>query len=327
MMDIVDKYNRLDWLDSAKALGMVFIYIIHCNIPNTDIYLTLFIMPLFFIISGFCWNVEKNANMKFLDFSKKKFSKYIIPYFKICSICFVIFTVILGLHYYGFSKEWLKEILTKLFAILIYSRGTTEWLPNCSPVWFLTCLFFAELLFYYIMKQKKPYVYVLCAGCIGFIMSLFGKIFPWNIDNAFSAIPLLYVGVVLRKYWLQLSVPKYLFALLPVALVIELYGIKGVDFDGNHYNNMLAMYIQSSIICLALLSTCNFIFGNRFKRFSMFGKNTIILFGYNYAINTLLLYFFPFVEGTWIMAILVILMGGVFVIIVNKFPAVKKIVV
>ena len=165
-------------------------------------------MPLFFIISGFCWNTYKNANMAFQDFAKKKFINYIIPYFKICFVCFIVFTLFIGYKYYGLSYEWVRDIGIKLFAILIYSRGTTDWLPNCSPVWFLTCLFFAEIMFYHIMKSRRPYLYVIIAGCIGFAMSLIGKVFPWNVDNAFSAIPFLYVGVLLKKCWSKLSIVR-----------------------------------------------------------------------------------------------------------------------
>ena len=284
-------------------------------------------MPLFFIISGFCWNPTNNASITFCDFAKKKFSRYIIPYLKVCIICFILFTLVIGVLNYGISPEWGKDILKKAFAILVYSRGTTEWLPNCSPVWFLTCLFSAELLLYHIMKQKRPYIYIIISGTIGYFMSTIGKFFPWNIDSALSAIPLIYVGILYKKNWEILSRPKYLFILLPLAIFIELYGVKGVDFDGNKFSNMFAMYLQSSIICLAVLSLCQIVFNKRYKFLSTFGQETIILFGYNYAINTLVLFFFSSVAGTWHMSVAVIVVGCFLVICANRFQRIKRILV
>lgn len=63
--------ERIEWLDSAKAIGMIFVYIGHCNIPGWNVYIDLFHMPLFFIISGFVWKAEKNRNMDFRSFVKK----------------------------------------------------------------------------------------------------------------------------------------------------------------------------------------------------------------------------------------------------------------
>ena len=322
-----DYQHRLNWLDSTKVIGIILVYIGHCNIPDVNPYIYLFHMPLFFIISGFCWNTDKNANMPFRNFAEKKFNRYIIPYFKICTVCFIVFTVIMGYNRYGVSHEWGRDMAIKLFAILIYSRGTTDWLPNCSPVWFLTCLFYAEILFYYIMKRNRPYLYVILAGFIGYAMSQVGKFFPWNIDNAFSAIPLIYIGVIIKKYWSRLSNMKYLLFLLPISAAIVMFGIKGVDFDGNRYKNMLAMYLQSIIISYTLLLLCSVVFKTGWKFLPQFGRNTIILFGYNYAINTLLLSFVPFVASTWIMAFLVVVMGGMIVVIANKFPILKRVLV
>jgi len=118
-----------------------------------------------------------------------------------------------------------------------------------------------------------------------------------------------------------------IFIILPIALLTEIFGVKGVDFDGNQYTNMLAMYLQSIVICYAILLLCSAIFKSRLRVLSLFGRDTIILFGYNYTINTLLLTFLPFIESTWIMAFLVIVMGGVLVFIANMFPILKRVLV
>ena len=237
-----------------KALGISLMVLGHTRVnPQVIAFIYMFHMPLFFIISGYLWNTQKIANIPFDNFAKKIFKNYIIPYFKICAVCFVLFKLPLGIWKYGVSMDLVYYYSKYLWGAMVYSRGTVEWLPNCSPVWFLTCLFCAEVIFYFIMKSRKPYIYVVIVGFLGYITSSIGKYFPWNIDNAFSAVPLLYIGVLIRQYWDYISSKWNLLIMLPLAVAIVVYGIKGVDFDGNHYENMMAMYLQSTLITLAIL--------------------------------------------------------------------------
>ena len=77
---MLNQQPRMDWLDCVKAIGMILVYIGHCHIPGVNKYIYLFHMPLFFIISGYLWNIEKNKSMNFKTFFQKKFKSYIIPY-------------------------------------------------------------------------------------------------------------------------------------------------------------------------------------------------------------------------------------------------------
>lgn len=80
---MVQNKQRIEWIDTIKGVGIILVLIGHCNIPNINQYIYLFHMPLFYIISGYCWNVDKNCNLPFKDFFNKKFNSYIIPYLKI----------------------------------------------------------------------------------------------------------------------------------------------------------------------------------------------------------------------------------------------------
>lgn len=315
--------ERLEWLDAAKAFGMILVYIGHCFIPGVNPYIYSFHVPFFFIISGFCWNNKNNVNLSFSEFAFKKIRSYIIPYIKICAVCFVPFCLLKGLQQYGLQIEFWKYIVRYLFGIFVYSRGTLDWLPNCSPVWFLTCLFCAELVLFFIMKAKLSVLLIIISGCIGYGMSLLGKIFPWNIDSAMTAIPLIYLGMQFKKYWAFISNPIFLFALIPMSLVLLVYGVKGTDFDGNRFDNILAMYLQSGVISLTILMV--------FSLFShgigaKYGKETILLLGYNYAINNVIT-ICPGMNHNWLMAVAVVVTGALFVSLVDKYKRIKTILV
>ena len=247
--------GRIDWLDTAKAVGMVLVYIGHCNIPGVNPYIYLFHMPLFFLISGFCWNTEKNRQLCFAPFFTKKFRSYIIPYLKVSLICLLLIQIPHNFAAFGLSNGFIESIYKYLFGIFIYSRGTIEWLPMCSPLWFLTCLFSAEIVFYFIMKQSshQKFCIVVCMGIIGYLMSLVGKVFPYNIDTAMTSIPFLYAGMLLRKHDAICLNVKNLYLLIPISIIVLVWGVKGVDFDGNSYDNIAMMYIESCVICVTIL--------------------------------------------------------------------------
>lgn len=243
--------KRLQWIDTLKAIGITLVFLGHSGAPFHDgIY--LFHMPLFFIISGFLWNTEKYASMSFDNFIKAKFKAYIIPYLKISAVCLAIFGIIIPLLTSIEYEEWITTLHKYLFGILIYSRGTMEWMPQCSPLWFLTCLFFAESFFFIMMKLNRPLFAILLSAIVGFVMSKIGKYFPWNVDNAFTSVPYLYFGLLFKRYWSYISKIKYLAIAIPFAIVFFFLGEKGTDFDGNQFNNVALVYLESTVICYAL---------------------------------------------------------------------------
>lgn len=258
--------KRLDWLDTAKAIGIFLVYIGHCDIPSVYPYIYMFHMPLFFIISGLCWNVERNRNITFGDFVKKKFNSYIIPYFKICLICLLLLGIPEAFLQYGASNDFINRIAKYLFGIAL-SRGNTEWLPHYSPVWFLTCLFCAEVLMWLIMKAKKEwaqYLMVIMAAVFGYVTSLTGKL-PWNLDSAFTAIPLLFVGIKFRNIVIEKPVDfKLLVVLMIASVMFFIWGVSAVDFDGNHYENMPLMYVSSIAISLTVIMAVKLVGGADF---------------------------------------------------------------
>lgn len=240
--------QRLEWLDVVKAVGIILVYFGHAHVSGTK-YIYMFHMPLFFVISGFCWKEERNRLLPFRDFVRKKFKAYIIPYFKVAIVCFFVLGIAKSYTLYGLEKGLFFQLSKYLFGIIVYSRGTIEWLPSCSPIWFLTCLFCAEIIFYWIMHVNRRYIilYVVLAGILGSLCSMVGKFFPWNVDSALSAVPLLYVGMIIKRYQQTLLSYKFM-PIFAVLSVISFYNPIIVDFDGNYFQNQVLMYIYGVVI-------------------------------------------------------------------------------
>ena len=73
------------------------------------------------------------------------------------------------------------------------------------PLWFLTCLFVTELLFYGLAKKyygepKKLVFWLIIAGVIGYLYSVYVPFrIPWNVDVALAAIVFYGAGNLFRK--------------------------------------------------------------------------------------------------------------------------------
>ena len=59
---------------------------------------------------------------------------------------------------------------------------------------------------------------------------------------------------------------------------------------------------------------------------SFLGRNTLFLFGYNYAINTCLHFVIPSISQTWVMAVVVVFVGSFLAYVTNKLKIRKYLV-
>ena len=234
-------------------------------------------MPLFFIISGYLFNTGKYSAYQLKDIALLKFKRYVIPYFLLSFICFIVFGVLYPIIKDGYNDQTMTQMLNYLAGIL-YSRGTLEWMPNCSPLWFLTCLYIAEIIFYSIFRYiKKPFIIFSIIAFASSIVSLYLKVkLPWNIDTSLTAVVLMYVGYLIRKH----NIMKRVNLLYCIPLLIIYYfsvhfnpGI--VDFNSNKYGNMILMYTGAISATIVLLFICSYL--KNIKILLFFGKNHIAI--------------------------------------------------
>ena len=134
----MDNYKRSNWIDFCRGGGIGLVLLGHTSFPFHK-FIYGFHMPLFFLISGLLWHEERSIPYK------KYAKRFLIPYAGFAALNFIADIVLhlRDLKSYPYEK--------KVIGIL-YSRGTTEWMPNCSPLWFLTCMFMGMSLLYIISQ-------------------------------------------------------------------------------------------------------------------------------------------------------------------------------
>ena len=241
-------------------------------------------MPLFFILSGYLFK-ERKVSVQMNNMVKR----YLAPYFILCFINLLVMTI----------RGGSDKLLTYLFGI-VYSRGTTQWMPNCSPLWFLTCIFCSLFIYNLIYKIKNGIVRIIliifCALASYSLYLLDVPKLPWNIDTALMSMMFLYCGSMLKKYdlhFMKIS-PMVIIVLGVIGAVAAYINPETVNFDNNCYGNILLMFLAA-----ITLSLCMIYFVRRInplpKLFSFYGKHTIFIMGIDYlsgSITTLFVHQF-----------------------------------
>lgn len=177
----------------------------HHSLPVAlDTYIFSFHMPLFFFISGFLFDFGKYAGSA-LEFAKGRFRSLIVPYFA--------FAVLTGTFYFLLDMGFQPEVtnieffeVTALYGVysILYALGPL--VSYNPPLWFLSCLFVTEILFYglaksYYGKPGKLVLWLTAAGVIGYLYSVYVPFrLPWNADVALSAVVFYGAGNLFRKY-------------------------------------------------------------------------------------------------------------------------------
>ena len=182
--------KRIEWIDVAKYIAMIFVVLLHFGVPwQIDEIVHVFHMPVFFLISGYCFDWSRHQ--KFKPFLLSRVRSLLIPYLSF-SLLFYVF----------WSVAYLLIDPNEMVSVPVYLRSLL--LTNTTAVqnlwggvqWFLTSLFFVELLFWCCRKTGKyvSIILVLLFSCFGFVFAQYSSIrLPLAFDTAL--VMLLFYGI------------------------------------------------------------------------------------------------------------------------------------
>ncbi len=141
-------YKRITWLDVAKCIGIVCIFLGHFGKEAGLFYeyVFKFHVPLFFFLSGCSCTFEKD--LSFIEFLKKKALRILLPFYLFAFFALITNCILTG-------TENLK------INLLTIALGCIR---NCfcaESLWFLTCLFVIEIAFKAIKMIKFKAIRIL----------------------------------------------------------------------------------------------------------------------------------------------------------------------
>lgn len=320
--------QRIEWLDLAKGIGILCVVFGHTHIPYLAGYLIYpFHVPLFFVLSGFCFRRKENEN--FGNFLLKKIKTLLVPY-AFFSLIWIVYESVVSVINDGFNLNYLIN------EIFLYAKQ-----DHLHAIWFITCIFLVELLAYFIVfvcKDKNNLLLIL--ACLFILFTYFYKRFIdvgliWNAEIVLPAMPFFLLGYVVKKQKVlfeKLTNWKLIPVYLALYVTIGFFNIKitgqSVDMYSNSYGNILLFYLAALLgtFFVVLLSKAI----NKISFINYIGKNSLIIFSLHQivmkicrdCISNIELNNFQFVISEFLIFIISILITICFNEIVKKTPLV-----
>lgn len=292
--------------------------------PSFNKFIYGFHMPLFFILSGYLYKRKTSR-----EYFTNMFGRLIIPYF---ILTFINLLVQISWQAIGLQKG--SGVLKYLFGI-VWSLGNFGYMPNCTPLWFLTCLFLS-MNFFNLINTKfahavKCIIFLTCfvVGVkAGQYLFEFQIQLPWNFDLALMALLFIEYGNWINRINVIEKLNKFNYcytfvicAVLAIAgfIMINVNHVKMVDFNGRTFGNPLIMVVGAITVSTSLIFT--------FAKFPLFGSNkilqylgrhTIFIMGFDYFCGTIVRFILKILltERIWIVEFtlkMLMLLLGIFV--------------
>lgn len=194
--------QRVAWVDYAKGLAIIGVFILHSNAPENVIHaIDMFCMPLFFLLSGFVFSIYKHPS--FRSFLWNKLRTLIFPGVFFAVVPFAITRVIGTIS----GDVWGMKTYAKWFLGLAVNLRGHEGFGSIP--WFLVCLFVVEIGGYILLRlfERVPSSTTAFVGIgitsilIGYMYSIFIHIvLPWEADIALSMFGFFVFGYAMRDH-------------------------------------------------------------------------------------------------------------------------------
>jgi len=225
----VDKRARIDYIDVFRSFGILLMVMGHIGYGEKfNFFIHAFHMPMFFWISGYLFQHKTKEEMSFFDLLRKKAKSLLLPY------------LVFGLAHYIFYVI-VKHGNTDLSPLIhLFSINTTD-LPICGALWFLTALFFTDIIFYLIDRYiSKEIMVMMIVGIIAVFGNVAAVVLPFTLPFAlgvsFVGVGLYYLGFLFKKYHAN----QYIHYLMNLSWIpnIILSVITAILIFANGYINM-----------------------------------------------------------------------------------------
>lgn len=283
--------ERIDWIDSAKGLGILLVMLGHCYMEGKfTFWFYSFHMALFFFLSGYTFRVKE----KYIYFFVKKIRTLLVPY-----VFFVVITMVFNgslAIIYGSTYD-IIEIL-KLY--LVQNRYTL--------LWFITCLFLSEQCMFALEKifLRREYnnLIWLISGIINlFLFYIYRKMIginlPWNADLVLIGLIFMCLGKWSKETNIIERIKNNHFLLLGVSFAIISIVSSGynyfffgkVDWFSNEFGNAI-LYTISAVT--GVMATILLLHNVKCQKLSSLGKNSMMFYGlHRLIIDNLIFVVYP----------------------------------
>lgn len=270
--------NRIDWIDTAKGIGILLVVWGHFYASDTlKVIIYGFHMPLFLFLSGYLYKIQ---NMPFRLFLSKKCKQLLVPFFVFQIVTFFIVNGLILLA----SNQLYSDPMT-LFTQFFFLNGDVGF---NSPLWFLVVLFGVEVIFYLFMHFVKKGKWI-----VVFTILLFAFIFSLNegarITFGIQILPLswlfYYIGFKFRTWqifnrlgqtWITISLGVILY----LSIVFAFNDREIIGFRSNNLGNFFIFIVGAMIGIIVFCLICKKI--GKSVLWGQFGQHSLLILGTHY---------------------------------------------
>jgi acyltransferase len=295
--------ERIYWLDTLRAIGIFFIVLLHtgrvheshiiAHIKSCDV-------PLFFFISGLL-ATEKSYRKSLSSYLKKLVRRSLVPYicFAAISYCFWLFVL---QHFKSNPFDPWHSLLG-----IFYSSGSGGWLSFNIALWYFTCLFVVQAIFYVLMRWVDRTSPIFLLPCYLLLLSIAGYIvttyvtsvdsrLPWSIDIALTATVFYGVGYLLQPYILTDRFMRWQWLGLSISALVSIVcsSIENdVEFYVGVYGNYFYFYLSAFSGIMFWIYIARWLKPDRLV--TAIGQNTLVIFSTHLLVIPCLTGFFTYV--------------------------------
>lgn len=269
--------TRIVWIDTMKVFCMYFVILGHF-FPRGYVYIYLFNVPVFFIISGFLCKKEESHIL----FWKKIAQNYIIPLLFICMAMFI---------WNWFSWEQNEKSIRSLYFLYYAFIGSQKCL---GTGWFIYTLIIIRVISHYSPSTTMSNLSLFCLfSIISIILQHHNVHYSNAITNVAIAYPLFLIGHYFSKYKTIINNfhdIKILYA-LPFITTIIIYICGKINGEvwvfNNDYGRSYLLFLVGSVNGTILLYSFSITMKERFAKFiHILSIGNIITLGFHPIIIT-----------------------------------------
>ena len=239
---LASKQARVDYIDLLRAIGIFVMIMGHVSFGGFfNKWIHIYHMPMFFIISGHFFKEQD-----FSSLIKKRAKTLLVPYCVFGLIHLIIYFVRIG------------SIDSHAFYLLLWENTAENGIPIAGALWFLTAMFFSELLFRIVQSNKGSNVVKtivsLSIATVGMACARYLPFrLPWAIDVGFVGVGLCQFGKLIKDKGQKVLEIRFTFSIIGILVFSGLGLVNGyVNLRQGYYGVWPLFWINAVGMTISL---------------------------------------------------------------------------
>lgn len=302
------KGNYFEWIDVAKGIGIILVIAGHTFCLGLSSPLYTFHLPLFFLLSGLVFNELKYHSCSLILSTKAK--QILRPWSIIALISLMVCLCI---------PEWRQELSIKIMLKEIYTTNTNN-IQN-SSLWYLLCLYMMFVMYSFTRKlsvyRYRAYFLIAVALLLlfikhpitilsGYYLHLPDNRLPFKMDTASVALIFFTIGIWYKKYIMEIASKKKSWLVIAfLSIIVYVAGkINGcTNLNSYDFGRIPFLFYPIAFMGIITVIWCSnkVVSSEGLDRLSkvlkFYGKNSLIIFGFQSLFIRLYLLFFNHLQG------------------------------